>query len=188
MIDWVSIQTAIESWFETSTGISADFLNAKRPVRLKPRGFLEITDSRRVGGTELRYIENIGAPAGSEMEPAILGVQQFTLSVQVHSRSQKPGENAMFYLEKARNGLRIPSTKQILADANLSIAGTAPLVHLDTAFDNRIESRAALDIIFNTAFCETIATEAIEFMDKVEISSDTGSGGDLDDEIFGNQS
>jgi len=190
MIDWAGIETAIETWFETSTGISADWKNDSRPVRFKPRGFLRILSSRRLGGTQLIYVEDTGAPAGSEMVPLAVAQHQFTLSVQVVSRSQKPSEDARFFLEKARTNLTSPTNKKILQDANLSISRSEALINMDTVFDNRVESRANMDIIFNTTECESFTSEPTGFVDKVEISSDTNAQDavDFNEEIFGNQS
>ena len=194
MADWAGVQTALKTWFESASGLSADWRDQQRPVRFKARSFLKIINSSRIGGTELNYEFDGAQPAGQEMVPVITGTIQFTLQCTVVSRSHNPSDDARYYLELARTRLRVPSLQQALQDAGLAIVRSLGVTDLNFTFDNRAESRATMDVIFTLGECERVTDEGLTNIEKVELSSDIDDqagndiGNDFDEEIFGDNS
>lgn len=191
MADWASIEAGLESWFETVTGLRLEWRNDRGAGKMspKPRAFAQIISVVQEGGNELIYDFDGGQPAAEEMVPTVFGKRLVTVSFMVHNRSQKPTEDARFYLEKARNATRLPSAQQILTDAGIALVSNGPLTILDSVFDKRWESRASFDIIVRVLDCVTYTDEGISYIDKAVVSSDIDGVPDeleFDDEEFGN--
>jgi hypothetical protein len=86
---------------------------------------------------------------GDNTTVAIVGAREFTISVQVFSRSHAPHESARYFLERARTLLRAEKQKDILKAAGLVLFETHPIVDLDFIFQQRHESRAAFDVVLS---------------------------------------
>lgn len=189
MSNWATIEAGLESWFETVTGLRLDWRNDASAGQLnpKPRAFAQILSVVQEGGNELLF--DYDADSDS-MIPTVFGKRLVTVQFTVHNRSQKPTEDARFYLEKARNATRLPSANEILADAGIAIVSTQPLTILDTVFDKRWESRASFDIIVRVL--DTVVygvEEGTSYINKAIISSDIEGAPEslqFDDEEFGN--
>ena len=191
MADWAAIETGLESWFESVTGLRLEWRNDAGAGRLLPKAkaFGQIISVVQEGGNELVYDFDSGEPAGADMIPTVFGKRLVTVQFMVHSRSQKPSDDARFHLEKARNAIRKPSAQKILEDAGIAHVSEGALVILDTVFDKRWESRASFDIIVRVLDVVTYTTEGTSFIDKTKITSDIDgvpAALEINDEEFGN--
>jgi hypothetical protein len=122
--------------------------------------------------------------------PTISGMREITITCQVYSRDQRPGYDAITYLEKARVGLYRPVLREALNAAGIAVLRMQqPVIILDSVFDNMYESRGSLDIIFGLAENVTFATDDEGYILRTEVSSDLSGIKDSDenitDEIFG---
>lgn len=189
MIVWADIQTALKTWFEAGTGIKVQWVNQMRIAADYPYATLQILTVGSVGEDELNYDTVIVGPDTTTV-PTISGIRTFTLSCQVYSRNQGPDKDANYYLEKARVSLRNPVLRDALAAAGIAILGhNSNTFLLDKVNDNRVESRASLDLFMSLAQNVTYSDIDGGYMERAEVSSDIAGLNDpsenLDEEIYG---
>lgn len=150
---------ALRSWIATRTEL--DVFWADQPQEYEPRSYVLLAagDIRRIGQDGVRYELDGSRPLGQQMVPTVVGQREFTVSVQVIAWDQdldKTAERALATLEAA---LQLPSFQALLVEQNLGLIETLPLRQTDEVVDDRVQSRATMDIRFATSIRLTDADE-----------------------------
>lgn len=192
-MNWLTIQNGIKAWFENSTGLTAYWRNQKQPAYApKAVGILQIISTSKVDLDAMDYNYSALQPANEEMVPSVAGYRLITVSCMVVSRDQSAGQDAVEYLELARASLNRPSLKDALKAAGLAISWTSQsIIPRDVLVDNRMESRAIMDIVFRAVqYIEfTDAADTDDYIARTEVSSAlegvTDADVEWDDEIIG---
>lgn len=83
-----------------------------------------------------------------------VGQRTLVWRIKVESLDQDDPATAWNILEKLRLRLRWPSTVAVLNALNVSVNTTGQVVDLQVPVDDRIESKAALDVTLNASFAE----------------------------------
>jgi hypothetical protein len=170
-MNWELIQDTLHDWAAAQLGISVIWADQDMPRPAFPYATLKIIADGGVGVDEVRYDDPGGA---SSLNQFVVGQRQFTLSVQVYSRSKWPTQNAKFYLSKLRNALRKPTALALLAPADVKVIGPEQSQDLSGVGDGAMESRASLDIRMAASTKTADGTES--YIRKVEVAG-TVTGG-----------
>lgn len=174
-IDWKAVESAIESMLEDATGLKAVKRDGPRPFAKSPRkqkalALYKIITRRGVGVDEVRYTDNGAAAPDPSCVPTACGIRTFTLSLQVLSYTQDPNREAACYLEEVRTCVRLPQVLECLQQAGLALIEVLPTTPLDYEADDRVYSRANMDMRFSVAATKT--GDAIQNIETVVISSE----------------
>lgn len=189
-MDWSAIQSAIQTWAENSTGLTAVWMNQPRPMTAKPYVVLQIISSSIEG---IDYVDYTYSTTPTDrLIPSVNGYRLINVQVSCISRNQSAGYDAMPYLELARAKLHLPTSLAVLKDADLAVNWNSAIIQVrDTKFDNRIESRAILDIQFRAIENLDLSTDADQdesYIEQISLSSDyediTDPNLELTDEII----
>lgn len=164
MIDLATVQRAVRQCFETSTGLPFVWENAAQDALLKPYGVLSFGPSAAPDRDNVYQVNS-----DDNVTFVIVGAREFTIGVQVCSRSHEPGENARSFLERARTLLRSQHQRDLLSAAGLVWFESHPIVDLDFVFQERHESRAAFDVVFRALEVEYDPTCAPGYFTYVDL-------------------
>ncbi len=175
-MDFQVVEDALAEYVTDSTGLRAVWMNQPRPNMPRPFATLHKMAFTPVGmGDEIRYEEVDIDPTPVttiELAPTVCGFRQLSVRIRFISRDQRAGQDGPFYVERAMIALRRPTIKAALQEAGLAFVSMRPLLNQDEVFDDRHESIAALDLIFNVASTITDAEDQTQYVSKVEITSD----------------
>jgi hypothetical protein len=167
MIDLAMVQRAVRHSFERSTGLPFIWQNASNEFIEKPYGLLSF------GASASPERDNVyTTDVGGNVTEVIVGAREFTINVQVHSRSHEPEGCARHFLERARTLLRFEQHRQVLAFAGLVLHETHPIVDLDVVFQQRHESRAAFDLVFRALEVEYDPIGIPDFFTRVDLRNE----------------
>lgn len=172
MIDFQKIQDTLREWFSDASGIATYWFGEDVENLEHPYIELQINSSDGLGVDETREEYDDTQPAGEKIIRSQYGNRLFVLSAEAHTRDQTPTGAARYYLEKIRTALFKESTVPVFSAARLAFVGAEPLVNLDKIFQDRLESRAMMDIRFATIATETDPKERGTYIEETEISSD----------------
>ena len=170
-MDWATLQTSLPSWFEGISGLKTAWTHQPRTMRNTARAQMRITSIAPIGLDETRKKYNSGASAGSQIERTQVGMRRITLNCQVFSTKQNLATSARMYLERARTRLRGHGSRQTIEGLGLAIIGSEGLVDLDSIEQNRMQSRASMDIILAGRVEESLATDAGTWIQKAHLTS-----------------
>jgi hypothetical protein len=191
-MDWATYQAAIEAWVrgQLGSGVDVGWRDEAEGWLGKTRARLSVTGSESLGVDEVRWNLDGTRSPGDDFVPTVSGLRNFVLSVLVETRDQRPSGAARFYLEKLRTSLHKPKARAALLAAGLAFQTATTVQNVDVTLDDRVESRAILDIRFGAAVNETDTTEADSYVDKAKIAAtlETPAGGDAGwpEKTFGN--
>lgn len=172
------VENALRAWVKTTSGLDdAHVFWADQHVEYPSGPFitLRITGTTQVG--ELSDVQTIyhsdGAP-GQEIEKRVVDTEELTLSIQVWgapvvSSSGKP--SAVALAAQVRTGLSLPSVRQALDDAGMSVHDTGSVQNLGTLLDTEFEGRAQFDA---KAYYALTASEFTGYISSIDLVTDFG--------------
>lgn len=169
-MDIAGYKTAIKTWVEAQAGITAQWRDEQGGWQSKTRARLHLSAPLGRGTDYTRWTQDTDLAAGVDFVPTFSGVREITLSIFVESRDQAGSGVAAFYLEKLRTSLRKLSVRTALRAAGLAHSTAEAVIDLDSWVDDRLESKAQLDVHFNTVVVEEDADEAASFVETFEIT------------------
>lgn len=157
--------------------LEAVWQHEQRPWVGKARALLRMHTTRSRGVDQVKWDQDVTLPAGADMVPTVFGVRELTLSILVETRDQTAAGDAQVHLERLRTSLRLPTVQAAFRAAGLAFAASVPVVNLDEVVQNRMESRAVLDVFFNAIAELTEPTSSADsYVEKVETSADFDTG------------
>lgn len=169
-MDWLTAKNALKVWVAAGTGLTAVWRDEANTFVMKPLAKLNIIASSQVGEDEIRWEYQSGEPDPlKQMQPTFAGNREFTLSVLVESRDQRPDKTAWHYLELLRTSMKKPTLRAALLAAGIAPIDAEGIVELDSTYDDRVESRCSMDIRFNAQSNETDTDESVGYLDKLEV-------------------
>ena len=154
-IAWQNIADAGQGWVAEATLLKTVWREEERPfaksLNAKAIATLHIVTTRSRGIDDVRGVNNLAAAPASNIDITVCGMREFTLAVQVESFSQKPNDAARVFLEAARTCIRLPSVRAELQAVGIALIEALPTVLLDSVVDDRMLSRANMDVRFSVA-------------------------------------
>jgi len=170
----------LRAWVEARTGLVTNWVD--QPQAYRPDDYIELAMGamERLGQDGLRYEFDAARPDGQQMVPTVVGQREFVLRAEAYAWSQElaqTAENPLIMLELA---LQLPSFRQLMLDLNLGLVSTGPLTQSDQLVDDRVQSRASLDIRFATSIHLTDADEGQGYISTADVRTTLqgGVGGD----------
>lgn len=178
VISWVNTQLAGE--------VTAQMVYEQGQWQGKARARLNFPTIAPVGNDALRWEQDEELDPGEDFIPTVVGNRQVTLSILMQTRDQRPTKSATYFLEKLRTSLKKPSVRAALYAAGLAHATTSGIVPLDRVVDDRWESQASMDVIFNAVAIETDTAEQNSYMDTVGVAATLDEEEAWPEDNFGN--
>lgn len=101
-----------------------------------------------VGQDEIRYTYNSGT---NTMDVVVLGMRRLTVTARFEGYDHRPGQDALFYLERLGTRMSWPSSVQALQDVGLSLIERTSFINLSRVYEDsdRRWSIGQKDFIFN---------------------------------------
>jgi len=164
-------KTAIKTWVEAQSGITAQWRDEAGGWQSKTRARLHLHGTKAKGTDWVSYTQDTDLDPGVDYIPTFKGNREITLSIFVESRNQAGSNVAIWYLEKLRTSLRKDSVKALLKTAGLAYSTVETPQDLSQWVDDRIESKASMDIHFNAVVNEIDADEADSFVETAGIAA-----------------
>jgi len=177
-----TFRTAIKTWVEAQSGITAQWRDHAGGWQSKPRIRLHLQDSNDLGVDWLHWAQDTDLDVGEDFVPTVQGNRSLLLTMICETRDQSGNTTAMYYLEKLRSSLKKPSTRATLYAAGLVVSSTEPLQDLTSWVDDRIESKAHLDVHLSAVVNDRDENEADSFTEKYTTSGTmtTPAGDDIE--------
>jgi hypothetical protein len=177
-----TIEPALVAWVRTLLGFAASdpvvFENQRRPADNGRIAILSWVASAGVGVDEVRWEDNEAPAPAPNLVPVVCGVRTLTLQVAVETLDQTSGATARAALELLRARLRRPSSLAALAAANLGLIGAEAVTSADYRVNQRLRSRALLEVRFNATSHDRDETGAGPAIESVDVTSHlTGTDG-----------
>ncbi len=143
---------------------------------LKAAGYYSLGPIKVLGTEENTYTDD---PLNGKIVPVVTGIRTLSVSIFVDSYSQEPSKHALFLAERGRTRLALPKNLDFLAANGYSVIDRGSTISLPYVEDERMFSRAMFELRLGVLHVETetLSTESKDWIDTVEITSDT-----LDDE------
>lgn len=144
-VAWDQIETALVAFIESTGVVKPGRVMWEREAN--PIAYDDVVELRILREDSIGFddVEDVEVSPGIFV-PRVTGLREFTLSIRMHSRSEKTA--ARRGLEKIRSYLHHPRLIQTLSDAGVAYLSTEPLATLDPLFAGRFESVAELDVRF----------------------------------------
>lgn len=185
-IDFAALESALYGWFYDCVDIATVWANQDAPQPDYPFAHLILSPITDVGPRELRYADTSGTPAaGEEIEFNVVQQHEVTLSCTVHVVPEKVGSqplplNPATYAKAkasaARASLNLPSVKETLCSAGLTVRRIEPLIDISAVIGPDYVDRATFDVVLGLSSC---ITERTTYIETVETEGTfTTSGGD----------
>lgn len=173
-IDWTAVETAVATLITDATGLRAVKRDGARPFAKSPTAkalaLYQIISRGSVGADELRYAGSGASIPDPDQVPTAVGLRHVSVSIQVESYTQAAALEASSYLEALRTYIRLPQALAGLHAAGLAIIEAMPTIPLPYAADDRVYSRAAMDLRF--ALADDRVGDAIQSIERVIVSSE----------------
>lgn len=171
----------LRSWIATRTGLDVFWSDQPQEYEANDYVLLTMGPQRRIGQDGVRYVFDGSKPAGQDMVPTVVGQREFTLRIEVVAWSQELSHTAENPLGQLELALQLPSFQQLMLDLNLGLVSAGDLLQTDQVVDERVQSRAAMDIIFATSIQLSDADEAQSYIATADVQTTLQGGvhGDL---------
>lgn len=149
-----------------------------QPDQYEPNDYVVLTmgNLRRVGQDGIRYEYDGGRPAGQEMVPVVTGQREFTVRVEVRAWSQELSQTGEVPLAAFEAALQLPSAQLLFEQLNLGLVTTSPITQADMVVDDRVQSRAAMDITFATSIQVSDADEGQGYIATADVETTLQGG------------
>ncbi len=184
-MNWQALKAALRTMAANASGLAEtkiEWRDGKRTMMQHPYLTLRILASSHLGQDQVTYEFDGSLSPDPDVVPTVSGQRIFTLSIEARSRENSDGLEAMAILECLRSSLRKPSIVAALNAAKLSIVRHEGLVDASTPADERVESRAVLDVVLSTV--STSGDTPITSIDSFSIASGEGSGAVLPETVI----
>jgi hypothetical protein len=164
MLDWTAIENALVVWVEHTLGEGqVIWADQEGPQPGMPYATLKITGRRSMTPTpELHHYTDLGNPAGEEVEQTVIDHQEITVSCQVFALNTTGAKTARDLLGRVRMSIFLPARLTALREAGLALVEAGDTQDLTALLETTWQSRAALDVRFNTVDTATEKTGYIE--------------------------
>lgn len=165
-MSFAAYRTAIKTWVEAQSGLTAQWRDDTGGWQQKPRVRMHLRDSgsRGVDYVDWAYDGTLDAP--DDFVPTVHGLRSVVLSLIVETRDQSGDTTAAYYLEKLRTSMKKPSVRAGLYASGVVIESAEAVVDMDGWFENRVESRAHLDVHLGLVDNERDENEAQSYVDN----------------------
>jgi hypothetical protein len=165
---------AIKAWVNAQSGIafSAQWQGEAGGWQSKTRVRMHMFAFRGLGTDLVLWNQDVAEDPGEDFIPTYAGLREFTLSLVAESRDQQDGGIAHTYLEKLRLSLRKESVRSALRAAGLAASTMGQVLDLTQIVDDRVESKASLDVQFNAVINEIDTDEADSFVETWTVSAE----------------
>lgn len=169
-IAWNDIEDAIFKWFIEGSGLPAVVWgNQDGPQPVQPYGTLLIAGPRKVGGLDQQVdVTDLDQPAGEEVSQTLTGIREVTVSCQAFAAPTVGSTPARSYLSNALMSLELPTIRQRLINAGLSVIEANDITDVSALMGTRWQSRAAMDVRFHLV---DSAVEKTGYIAMVEVSN-----------------
>lgn len=171
----------LRSWIATRSGLDVFWSDQPQEFEANDYVLLTMGNQRRIGQDGVRYSFDGSKPAGQDMIPVVVGQREFTLRIEVIAWSQELSQTAENPLGNLEAALQLPSFQQLLLELNLGLVSTGTLLQTDQVVDERVQSRAAVDIVFSTSIQLSDADEGQSYIATAGVQTTLQGGvhGDL---------
>jgi hypothetical protein len=172
-ISFELVQNVIHDWFANATGLQVVWQHQNAPAPENSYGSLSIISGPRQRGAvaDMRTNHDSRREAGKEVELEVAMECSFVVSCQVYvkgSDGANPTCSALTYCTKALMALELPSFFEALDAANISVADTSAVKNLNALIGTEWESRAGLEITFNSMLA---LSEFVGYIERVHAVS-----------------
>jgi len=171
-LPFVTFKAAIKTWVEAQSGLVAQWRDEKGGWHQKPRILLHLMDSSGVGEDFLEYVQDTDLDVGSDFVPTVKGNRAMLLSMIAETRDQSGNNTALYYLEKVRTSLKKPSTRSTLYTAGLVASSAEPAKDISKWLDDRVESKAHLDVHLSAVVNDRDEGEAESYVQKATVTGE----------------
>ena len=167
MIAWSTVELGLRTWISTGIGVNLDHvlpqpLRGPRPT--SPYAAYKINIAPQ--GRDWEKIEDATAPVtpGEEIVVSAIGVRRLTVSVQVWGDPVAGSSSAKGLLEQLIGKSYLPSLRDILRTAGVSLLSWGTIQSLDQVINSTSQDvRAALDITMTVSSSVSEPATYIEF-------------------------
>ena len=152
MADWSTIETTLEAWVLSITGLPTYWRGRPRASEFSNTGYalLSISARRTLGVDQVDREYDVTQPAGEEIRTYQSGQRVFTFAVQIRTQRQTVDVDAKHYTSLIHDSLRMPTkTVAALAVADIAVATVLADTDIDQGLDGRDLSIAQIDIRMN---------------------------------------
>lgn len=158
---------------------AAATLWSDQPQPFLPDDYVQLTvlDVVRRGQDGVRY--ELDQQTG-KLIPTVIGQREFVLRIEARAWSQELSQTAEAILLPLELALRLPSTEQLFNDLNIGLMTSGPVRQADIVVDERVQSRAVMDIRFATTIQLTDTNDAQDYIASVEYAITLHGGGNGD--------
>jgi hypothetical protein len=170
-VNFATYKTAIVTWLSTETGLTTQIADEAGGWANKTRIFVRLSRPQRQSRDWVVWEQDTDLDPGVDMIPSVVGCRTVVARIEVQSRNNSGNNCAMFFVDKIQTSLAKPSVKAALYAAGLAYNTTLSTVDLSMIFDEREESRAAIDILFNSVVEETDPQGADSYVAAFEVTA-----------------
>jgi hypothetical protein len=179
---------AIKTWVEAQSGCTAQWRDDTGGWQTKPRIRMHLHDSAGRGIDWIDWAQDAeltATPPYTEENPFVpdfvptaKGLRVLTLTLIAETRDQDT--TAMHYLEKLRTSIKKPSVRMALYSAGLVIESCENVLDLESLVDDRIESKAHLDVHLACVVNDRDESEADSYVETFTIDGSLTTPADAD--------
>jgi hypothetical protein len=153
-MDIEAIEETLEAWARAQTGLPAAWRNKPATMQIKLPARIELDGPTLIESPGQDWLMHEDA-SDTQVQPTVVGNREFTVTIRAVGRSQAGNSRGQFWIERLRASLKKPSVLALFQDANIAVVTAGPTAQYDAAFDNRVESIAAMEVRFATTIAET---------------------------------
>jgi hypothetical protein len=179
-MSWPDVLDGLRVWVRSATGLGDGNViwadqNGPRPT--SSFASLRIGPLVSIGPVdEVVDLYDAGRDAGQEIELRVQGVRRFTVSVQVFTPGTLDATSAHALLTRAQLALALPSIRDALADAGVTVFSLGTVQNLSALKDVKFEGRALLEIGCYTLLSVSEFTTYIETVEPESFLGPPDSG------------
>lgn len=176
-MDYAAAQSALKTLVTSVLGWTSPtdpvvFENEPRPRHNGRIAILSWVSGVGVGVDDLRWEDNGALAPDPNYVPTLAGDRMLALQVSVETLDQSPGApHARAALEQFRTRIRRPSSLAALRAANLGMVDVGAVSQADYRVDNRMISRALIELRLNATTFDRDDDGAIGTIESTDITS-----------------
>lgn len=148
---WVNIQTALQSWLSTASGISSGSVGwAKQPGSVQPPmpyATLRITRVKTLGFDDEQQLEYDGTrPNGQEIRRSTIGQREFVLELHAYSASTIGADAAAAVLSDAVDSLGLLENVYAFETAGFCVFDWGDVLDVSGVLETAFQGHATVEI------------------------------------------
>jgi hypothetical protein len=166
-------ETALYTWLNGQTGLSASWKNQKAPELSYPYAQLAVIAGPVREGFSDSKTETVDntAPTGEEITITYKGPRLYTVTVDVYASSDLGGANAQHYISLAEKALEKDSVRLALRIVGIAIVEVMPPVDLDETVNEEWVSRCKFDLRIRV---NSTVTDPVGYIEQINITGTIG--------------